>query len=364
MAPANSVHGIAKFPKNFSAFLDTGGIDFCPGFVLTKYNNKHRRSNEAPPMRRPAFTLIELLVVMALIGTLMGLLLPAVQQVRQAAARTQSQNHLKQIGLALHQHHDVSGRFPPGYRSQTGAAGTDPATLDAPPGWAWSVFLLPYLEQQNLYAQLRLDQPCWHPVNQPWVQTELKVFLNPAAPNSSPTIVVRGADGSERAVLGRSHYVANAGHDEPWGYEPPLPDWRGVANGPFYRNSTTRIADVRDGLSQTVFVGEHTTISDKTWVGVVPGAIVCPIDPNRYPFSHCDRAATLVLSHSGPSAAEPGIIHPPSFPTAHVCQMYAPWPGGNVLFGDGSVRFIPTTIHLETWAAMTSMNGGEVVDGN
>ncbi|MBL8865660.1 MAG: prepilin-type cleavage/methylation domain-containing protein, partial [Planctomycetia bacterium] len=91
------------------------------------------------------------------------------------------------------------------------------------------------------------------------------------------------------------------------------------------------------------------------------GAEVCPLDPVRYPFTSCDAAATLVLCHSGPAPAEPGVVHPPSFPTCHVCQMYAPWQGGNVLLGDGSVRFVPTSVNLNTWAALASIRGGEVV---
>ncbi len=134
-----------------------------------------------------------------------------------------------------------------------------------------------------------------------------------------------------------------------------------VATGPFYRNSRMRLADITDGLSQTVFVGEHTTVSDKTWVGVVPGSYCHPRDPDRYPFSHSDSAATYVLSHSGPSSAEPDTIHPPSFPTCHVCQLYSPWSvgGSEILFGDGSVRFVSTGIHLDVWAALCSARLGE-----
>jgi hypothetical protein len=130
--------------------------------------------------------------------------------------------------------------------------------------------------------------------------------------------------------------------------------------GPFFRNSRTMIGAVSDGLSNTVFVDEHTTVSDKTWVGVVSGAEVCPNDPARFPFTECDAGATLVLCDSGPTPSEDGIIHPPSFPTCHVCQMYAPWQGGNVLLGDGSVRFVSTSINHNTWAALSSMNLGDL----
>jgi prepilin-type processing-associated H-X9-DG protein len=92
----------------------------------------------------------------------------------------------------------------------------------------------------------------------------------------------------------------------------------------------------------------------------VPWASVCPIDANRFPGTACDGAATLVLAHSGPALAEPGASHPPSFPTCHVCQMYAPWQGGNVLFGDGSVRFVQATINVKAWEALSSMNLGDV----
>jgi prepilin-type processing-associated H-X9-DG protein len=90
------------------------------------------------------------------------------------------------------------------------------------------------------------------------------------------------------------------------------------------------------------------------------GASVPPIDPARHPFTECDGPATLVMCHSGPAPGEPGVVHPPSFPTCHVCQMYAPWGGGQVLFGDGHVQFIPTRIDLNTWAALCSMAAGDV----
>lgn len=312
---------------------------------------------------RNGFTLIELLVVIAIIGVLIGLLLPAVQKIREAANRLSSQNQLKQIGLALHNHEQAYGHYPAGYLSVTGSTGTNPATLDAPPGWGWGTALLPFLEQDNLHRQLRLDLACWDGANLPFVRQGVKSFMCPGAPNDQPTITVRNASGTTLAEFGRSHYVGNVGQDEPWGYVPALNEagWQRVATGPFFRNSKTTIATVTDGLSNTVFIGEHTTISDKTWVGVHPDAEVAPINPSRFPFTTSDHAATLVLCHSGPAVDEPGVIHPPGFPTAHVCQMFGPWSagGGNVLFGDGSVKFISNRINLDTWAALSSMNLGD-----
>lgn len=314
-------------------------------------------------MSRRAFSLVELLVVIAIIALLLALLMPGVQKAREAAARTQSANNLKQMGLALHSHHDAVKRYPAGYLSTSTGAGVNSTTLDGPPGWGWAALLLPYLEQNALAASIRYDLPAWDPANATAVQAPLKVFLNPAAPNNGPTMEVKTDTGSTLATWGRSHYVANVGQDEPWGYDAPNntdAHWKKVATGPFYRNSKTRARDVLDGLSTTVFVGEHTTVSDKTWVGVHPQASGCPLDKTRHPFTECDRPATLVLCHSGPAPDEPGIVHAPSFPTCHVCQMYAPWGGGFVLFGDGHVHFVNTSVNLDTWAALSSMNLGDV----
>jgi prepilin-type N-terminal cleavage/methylation domain-containing protein/prepilin-type processing-associated H-X9-DG protein len=312
-------------------------------------------------MKRQGFTLVELLVVIAVIGVLVSLLLPAVQMAREAARRTQCANNLRQIGLAVHLYHDALGRFPSGYVGDPHHPSRDAATLDGPPGWAWGALLLPYLEANNLHDQLRFTLPAWAPENAVAVRTRLPVFLCPSASNSDQPVTVRSRDGATLAVFERSTYVANAGHEEPWGE--PLADWHSMANGPLYRNSDVRAATVLDGLSNTVFLGEHhPTISDKTWVGVIPGSLVCPTNPHRFPFTECDEAATLVLVHSGPAAGELDAIHPPNSPLAHVCQMYADHPSGaNVMMGDGSVRFVSQFCKVDVWAAVCSMNGGEVV---
>jgi prepilin-type N-terminal cleavage/methylation domain-containing protein len=322
--------------------------------------NQKTRIGAEMSRKSAGFTLVELLVVIAIIGTLIAILLPAVQAAREAATRTQVQNNLKQIGVALHNYHDSRKYLPPAYSSDSDVASADAQTLDGPAGWAWGTHILPQLEEQTLYDQLQLEEPCWSSANANRVSTRLTVFLNPAAPDDGLPTIVQGRSGEKLAEFGKSHFVANVGHDEPWGYAER--DHSSIANGPFYRNSKVRFADVIDGLSKTVFIGEHSVISDKTWVGVVPGAQVCPTDPERFPHSECDEAATLVLAHSGPAPDEVDVIHPPNFPTCHVCQMYSPYEAGAfVLLGDGSVRMILGTINVDTWAALCSINGEEVI---
>ncbi|MDX1944840.1 MAG: DUF1559 domain-containing protein [Pirellulaceae bacterium] len=318
-------------------------------------------------MRR-AFTLVELLVVIAIIGMLVALLLPAVQSAREAGRRSACANNLRQQGLALQNYHDTLHVFPPAYVANTRASNRDPATYDGPPGWAWGMLLLPFMEQGNLREQFNVNLPCQHASNAAPAATKLSVFLCPSASgNLTPTFPVKNSSGATLAQFSRCNYVANSGQEEPWGVT--IDDYAGLADGPLYRNSPTRIADVVDGLSNTVFIGEHSSaLSNKTWVGVVPGAEVCGNNPQKYPLTECDFAATLVNVHAGPASDEidpvTGFapIHPPNSPLCHVCQMYAEHPGGaNCLLGDGSVRFVSQYVNQLTWAALSSRAEGEPV---
>jgi prepilin-type N-terminal cleavage/methylation domain-containing protein/prepilin-type processing-associated H-X9-DG protein len=311
---------------------------------------------------KSAFTLVELLVVIAVIGILIALLLPAVQAARESARRTQCSNNLKQLGLAFQNFHTGNKRFPPAYESLPLAGDPfgppDSVTRDRAPGWAWGMLLLPFVENQQLHNSLNRKLPCWHADNATAARTQLSTFLCPSASGAEQPFDVRNDSGTRLATFGRSCYVASVGQEEPWGIT--TDDYANIADGPLYRNSKTRAADVTDGLSKTVFLGEHHPIlSSKTWVGVVPGATVCPTE--RFAFSACDHAATLVQVHSGPASDEfPPVIHPPNSPLCHVCQMYAEHPGGcNILLGDGSVRFVSEFINQLTWAALASRAKGD-----
>jgi prepilin-type processing-associated H-X9-DG protein len=308
------------------------------------------------------------LVVIALIGVLIALLLPAVQSAREAARRTQCTNNLKQTGLAMHNYETAMGCFPSGYLSQRGGGGihgaVNPATRDAGPGWAYGSLILPYLEQAPLHSAMNFHVPCWLPANITATGSMVGTFLCPSATESvMPAFPVIDPDGAELARFAPAHYVLNAGRLGCWAYQ--VDDQRILADGPFFRNSATRVAEITDGLTNVVFMGEHTpALSEKTWVGVVPSAAVCP--KPRFAFSGCDFAGNLVLSHSGPDPTEiPTVIHPPNSRLAHVDQQYSDHPGGaQVLLGDGSVRFIKDTIAQPVWTALCNIRGGEAISAD
>jgi prepilin-type N-terminal cleavage/methylation domain-containing protein/prepilin-type processing-associated H-X9-DG protein len=288
-----------------------------------------KRTRQNVTSARTGFTLIELLVVIAIIGILVGLLLPAVQRVRESAARTQCQNNLKQMGLALHNYHDVSRCFPPGYCATLPYV--DGAT-DTAPGWGWAAFLLPYLEQDNVYRQLNFTQPVQ---NSPAVQTMVKVYLCPSDIYPSGPFALSDGFGSTICSAAPTSYVACCGSDASDTTAP-------TGNGVFYRNSQTRIAEITDGTSETILVGERAWAkANGVWAGAVPGGVLRrgqynPCQPNVpgawYP------SATLAVAHAhgnNPLVDGDGSAGMDDFGSMH-------FGGSNFLFADGSVHFIFT----------------------
>ncbi len=349
--------------------------------------------------RCKAFTLIELLVVISIIAILIGLLLPAVQRVREAASRMKCANNLKQLGLALHSYEGVNNKYPPSCiitnpyanGSAYGIAYGDDRRV-GPSGFGWGALLLPYLEQDNLFRQFNMNDACWSPANAAAAKTKVPAFLCPSATGGSDGFNVQreGADerhgvdmtrsNGSKIFFAHSHYATNAGIFQPWGRETaycfdfdspePIPangNKPAYMDGVFYPNSKTTHAGVSDGLSNTIFVGESSSyLSNKTWVGVVPGAVTPPrLDLRAWPSENND-ATCLVGVHSGPDTHDHPevIIHAPNDPFGHTDQMWGEHGTGcNVLFGDGSVRFITTFIRPNLFVALSTRNGGEVVSG-
>ncbi len=276
-----------------------------------------------PPHRRPAFTLIELLVAIAIIGVLIALLVPAVQKVREAAARAQCLNNLKQIAVALHSYHDAKKVFPPGY--QATVPYSDGAS-DTTPGWGWAAFILPYLEQAPLQAQLNFRQPVQ---NSPAIQTVLKIFLCPSDMVPLNAVAVPDAFGTTIAQAGPTSYAACVGGDES---ETTAPDGLGI----FYRNSALRLTDVTDGTSNTLLVGERAFANVQgIWAGAIANGVCLRGQYNPCPGSAAasSPAATLILAH--------GHLNNALFDTDGGLDDFSSThqDGSNFAFADGSVRY-------------------------
>jgi prepilin-type N-terminal cleavage/methylation domain-containing protein/prepilin-type processing-associated H-X9-DG protein len=297
---------------------------------------------------RPAFTLIELLVVIAIIGMLVSLLLPAVQKVREAAARAQCQNNLKQMGLACQNYHDVNKGFPPGYLAS--GPYVDGAT-DTAPGWGWATFLLPYLEQQNLFQQIDLGQPVQ---SSPAIQTLLPIFLCPSDLPPTGPFTLTDATFSPVAVAAPSSYAATVGSDA-------SECDAATGNGVFYRNSHTRIGDITDGTSNTVLIGDRAWSQVQgIWAGAPSGAVTRAGTQN--PWQNATASApVLVLAHNNwiniRTDADGGLD---DFSSNHTN-------GANLVFADGSVHFLASITgdgpqHQAFWALGTRA-GGEVIQG-
>ena len=297
---------------------------------------------------RRGFTLIELLVVIAIIAILIGLLLPAVQKVRAAAARLQCKNNLKQIGLAFHSYHGTNDSFPSGFTSK-GMFADDPKSYG--PGWGWASYLLPYLEQDNLFRQIDFSKDIADPANAKARTTKLSVFRCPADSPLGDTFTVKDGSGNARCDVAFGNYVGMAGVFEVTGY----PDTSNGAPGVLLRNSRVRFADITDGTSNTLFAGERASKQSPmtTWVGAVSGSV---IQQTNNPALGVEGPGILVLTNSGEIAEG----RTPNNPLEHVEDTNSRHSQGvNWLFGDGSVRGISDSIPAAVWVAIATRSGGE-----
>jgi prepilin-type N-terminal cleavage/methylation domain-containing protein/prepilin-type processing-associated H-X9-DG protein len=321
---------------------------------------------------RDGFTLIELLVVIAIIAILIGLLVPAVQKVRAAAARSQCQSQLKQLALACHTYHDANKNLPQNMLFSISGSGTY-GTGNY--GWSWIAMILPYIEQGNLYTGAGLGNK--NAAGQPTsklnvtvngvavIATPIPVLRCPSDPDVATTLWTDRADVSPTSVA-ITNYKGVAGANWQWGDGRWNPGWQGntqvnvgsstvqdgLENGNgllwrsmgFYGRKFTLLS-ITDGASNTFMIGESMP-SRCQWTGAWAYANnatgTCAIYPNA-------------LTSAGLQFAASDWPNCYSFHSAH---------GGGVQFamGDGSVRFVSDGVDIPTYRAMATLRGGEALN--
>ncbi len=294
---------------------------------------------------RGGFTLIELLVVIAIVAVLMGLLLPAVQKVREAANRAQCLNNLKQMGLALHNYHDQAGSLPSGYICQP-----QPDPNYTAVGWGWASLLLPNIEQGNLARQINFALPVADVSNSGPRTTLLKLYACPSD-RATGIFTVQSQGGAPMVQAATNSYAANSGAGGDIDQE--LDDFNGV----FSRNSRIRFADITDGTSNTIAIGERAALLTQTpWAGAISEgtARVTPGAPT-FNLGAVGEAPEQVLAHVAIHTLNDRNSDPEDFFTPHTG-------GGNFLFADGSVRLLNTSVSLIVLQALATRNGGEAVN--
>jgi len=289
--------------------------------------------------KRSAFTLVELLVVITIIGIMVSLLMPAVQAAREAARRTSCFNNMKQLGIALHMYHDIHRGMPPGWLA------LEPRTArplaEGEPGWGWTSMTLPFLEKENIAREMiDFTRSISDPRNE---RARLHVIRGFHCPTDSPAdhFDLASEDNASEVLarLATSNYVGVFGTLELEDCEGLNPGITCRGDGIFYHMSHVALADIRDGTSNTLMVGERASrFGYSTWLGAV---------------SEGEEAIARIL----------GITdHQPNAPGGHLDDFSSEHPSGtNFLFADGSVRLIVDTIDLDTYRALATRDRGELI---
>jgi prepilin-type N-terminal cleavage/methylation domain-containing protein/prepilin-type processing-associated H-X9-DG protein len=340
------------------------------------------------PRPRLGFTLIELLVVIAIIAILIGLLLPAVQKIREAAARLQCQNNLKQLGLALHNYHDANQKFPPGRRSLGNTQGNSIATYAPDPiiyNMHGLVILLPYIEQDNLYKQFNLNGAFGnflgsvafgYPIgnaklapldaiasgNAALSAVKVSTFLCPSD-NGDPTIAPNANYSPDLAKNGIRAYKTNYDFISDCTGVNKYNFWSNTTTSSRYmfgENSTTRMTQISDGTSNTLMMGEQTLslFNGVTSAWAYAGWVSVGIDPVGYWNTTYPARGLNIWNYNNNTS-----------PLNNVRGTRATWynpaslhsGGVNFVYADGSVHFISESIDVVSLTYLSQMSDGQVI---
>ncbi|WP_168563750.1 DUF1559 domain-containing protein [Crateriforma spongiae] len=328
---------------------------------MNLFSGVTRRNKTDSSSNRNAFTLVELLLVIAVIGILIGLLLPAVQAARESARRMSCQNNLRQIGIALHNYHSAYRRLPSGWI----AADED----HHEPGWGWAAAILPQMEQVSAYDRVNFSLPIEEAEHAAVRTSSIPSFV---CPSDTLSLLFAIAEGEEHEHDDHEDEDGHEGDDDDEDHAHDHEDGVNVDLGPhflfdvaksnyvgvygttdihddlydgdglFYGNSQLRFRDIYDGLSQTIMVGERSgRLGGSIWHGVIH-------DAN-------EPAARIV------GAAD----HVPNDPVGHFEDFGSYHPGGaQFILSDGSVRMLTKFIDLDIYKALATRNNKEVIGGD
>ena len=304
---------------------------------------------------RFGFTLIELLVVIAIIAVLIALLLPAVQSAREAARRAQCVNNLMQIGIALKNYENAFESLPSGVVNPTGPI------VNSPSGYhfGWFAQILPYLDQRAVSHHLNFHVGVYNAENSTVRSVIIKTLVCPSASGASRMDPVAGGPTSADDMPALTNYAA-CYHDS----EAPIDT---MNNGVFYLNSRTRYEDLEDGSSQTIFVGEKLTDgAEFGWASGTRSTL-----RNTGTGINTVRPPSTWSPATNPPGLDPGApASPTKTTTVATSEQPVPLVGGfnsrhpggtNFAFGDGSVKFLKTSISPITYSRLANRADGNLI---